>query len=714
MDKIKFFRIAESLRQYRRAELREFEDETGEKPVDSVYVDPLPGDAVVNSVVSGNTTFVLGRKGTGKSTLFAKAQSILRARGKVISVYLDVKTLHEIASSGETPHVNLVDKSIDPSIFRSHFLRKAALAHVISELLTEIDLACEKMSLVKKWLGKNRKYEELKASLKSLAERIKSTPLKAEELPVLMKIEGSIKSKAAKENSHSQNEKVAVNVNATSAGANGETGSSAFEKTLEDQELYKEYSDVILKSFPFYEIVKEIQVLLDEAQLNRVVIFFDDFSELKLVDQKLFVDVVLAPLNNASNEAIKLKIAGYPGRVYYGKIDPGKVDTIQLDFVDLYESSEVQEMERTASDYTYRLLDVRFNAFKADITDYFEISSSYGLEQYAELFFQCSFNVPRIIGYLLHYCYLDRVSKGQKVTAQAIRLASQKYYELTIVKYFDRMNRYALEPFENKLDRENQKKLLEFLIAEMRRVRRGISDRTIGGSYFLNLGSYVPSSHFTVDPNLESALASLESNFLLSRYRKIRDKSGQPVLVFALFFGLCEAEKMSWGSPPGRDYRGYFVQRCFEFSRALTSFLSARQTIRCDACGSSFELDKKPMFEAYKWRCPECGAAESCKVFSLAEDFKQEVDALDHKLMLEPIEIKILECLVDEQRPMRAGEIGSLIDATHQLVGKRTSKLSEQGLVEKKKSYLGPSESLPTERAIQTYFANDEKRLGGE
>jgi hypothetical protein len=46
----------------------------------------------------------------------------------------------------------------------------------------------------------------------------------------------------------------------------------------------------------------------------------------------LFVDVVLSPLNNPSNEAIKLKVAAYPGRVYYGKIDPGKADTISRFF----------------------------------------------------------------------------------------------------------------------------------------------------------------------------------------------------------------------------------------------------------------------------------------------------------------------------------------------------------------------------------------------
>lgn len=707
MDKVKFSKVAESLRQYRRAELLDFEDDVGEKPVDLVYVDPLPDDSVLNSVLSGNTTFVLGRKGTGKSTLFAKAQSILRERGKTISVYLDVKTLHEVVAAAEQPSLKALDKDIDPVVTRSHLLRKEALGHVISELLKEIGVACDRMSILQRWLGKTRKYDELKAALKELATKIKTAPLKSDELPILLKIDGNIKSKAAKERGNSNNQKFGSALSQSGPSINAEAASSAFEKILEDQELYREYSDVILKSFPFYEIIQEIRNLLDEAQLQRVVIFFDDFSELKLVDQKLFVDVVLSPLNNASNEAIKLKIAGYPGRVYYGRIDPGKVDTISLDFVDLYETTEVQEMERSAIDYTHRLLTARFKAFGADANEYFEQASGFGLEQYAELLFQCSFNVPRIVGHLLHYCYLDRIAKGQKITAQSIRLASQKYYEQTISQYFDRMNRFALEPFENKLDRENQRKLLDFLISETRRVRKGISDGSIGGSYFSSLKS-APASHFTVDPGLEGALASLESNFLLSRYKKMRDKNGQPAIVFALFYGLCESERIAWGYPVGRDFRGYFVQRCFEFSRALTNFLSTRQTIRCMQCGSSFGLEKSDMFETFKWSCPECSGNGTCKIFSLADDFKNEVEALDMKLMLEPIELRILECLEDESRPMRAGEIAPLIDATFQLVGRRTSKLSDQGLIEKKKDLTGRSLSKMTERARATYFSDSQ------
>lgn len=335
---------------------------------------------------------------------------------------------------------------------------------------------------------------------------------------------------------------------------------SDFDKTLEDAEVYKEYSEVVLQAFPFTNLLSEIRDLLEEARMYRLVVFFDDFSELNYLDQRLFVDVVLAPLNNASNEMVKLKIADYPGRVYYGKIDPTKVDTISIDFSSLYEANEVQEMEAGAIDYATRLLDTRFTAFGEKVSDYFDPVAP--LSDYLTLMFQASFNVPRLMGALLHTCYLDRVSKGQLVTLAAIRLATRKYYESTVSQYFDRMLRYALEPFENKLDRHNQKGLLECIVSEARTVRRKIQDGSIGGSYFNEL-SNPPTSHFIVQPSLEPLFRSLEANLMITKYKDTRDKNGAPVAVYALFYGITEMHRMTWGYPAGRQYRNYFGPKMF-------------------------------------------------------------------------------------------------------------------------------------------------------
>jgi len=73
--------------------------------------------------------------------------------------------------------------------------------------------------------------------------------------------------------------------------------------------------------------------------------------------------------------------------------------------------------------------------------------------------------------------------------------------------------------------------------------------------------------------------------------------------------------------------------------------------------------------------------------------------------MLDEIELEILEVLEDENRPMPAGEISGLIDATYQLVGHRTSKLRDLGLVEKRAADDdGRMKSKITTKAKATYF----------
>lgn len=713
MNLEKFSKISESLRQYRRAELKDFEYEVGPKVIDQLYVDPLPGDAILRSVLSSNTTFILGRKGTGKSTVFARAQSALRERKDVISIYVDVKSLWEILDASDVPEVDLTESEISNIAYKSHILRKAMLGKVIAELLKEINESCEKLTLLDRWRGAKKQYDELKQSLNEIGERVRSAKLEQHEIPILQKITTQIRIKNQQESSSTQAAgiKVAVKGKPIGSEVSGELNASStdFDKTLDDSDIYNEYSDVILKSFPFGKIIEEIQLLLAEAGLIRLIAFFDDFSELKFVDQRLFVDVILSPLNNSSNEAVKLKIAGYSGRVYYGKIDPGKTDTLGLDFADLYEASEVQEMERSATSYTYRLLETRFKVFGEKLVDYFDVNSTNSIEVYMNMMFRASFNVPRIMGHILHICYMDRISRGEKITLSSIRLAAKKYYENTISKYFDRLNRFALEPFENKLDRHNQQQLLNYIINEARNIRKKIADKEVGGKYFEKLGGNPPTSHFIVKPDLGNIFASLESNFFLSRYKNTRDKEGNAAVVYALYLGLCESERMNWGYPEGREFRNYFVQRCFDYTGALHLFLSQNKTIKCNQCGCCHPMERKESIELFKWKCPECMEG-TCTIVNLSDDFKEEVEKLNKDIMLDPVELDIVTTLREENKKMRAGEISALIDTTHQMVGKRTSKLQDLGLINKDRDEEGRMRSEITEKCETTYFDSTDQR----
>jgi hypothetical protein len=710
MNKFIFSKIAESLRLYRRAVLDDFKQEIGESPVDQVYVDPLPGDAVLTSVLSNNTTFLLGRKGTGKSTVFVKAQSELRKRKESISIYIDVKSLYDLIENGNVPTVEPELQHISISTYRSHILRKAMLGQITAKLLSEIRDTYDRLGWWDKWISSNNKLSGLKRRIEELESKVKTAKLEHNEIPVLQKITHQLRVKSQEESQRKSDAKSKLSgksgVTGISGAAEYSESSHDFEKVLDDNDTYNEYSDIIFKSFPFADIIEEIQTALKESGLSKLVVFFDDFSELSLLNQRLFVDVVLSPLNNSSNELIKLKIAGYPGRVYYGKIDPSKVDTVSLDFSDLYEANEVQEMERAATDYTDRLLRARFKAFNVKFEDYFDVNSVSTISSYMKLMFTASFNVPRIMGHILYYCYMDRISKGQKVNSAAIKLASRKYFDNTISTYFNKMNRFALEPFDNKLDRHNQQQLLNFLIDEIKTTKSKIVANDIGGNYFSELRSNPYVSHFFVTPELDDIFSSLESNFFLSRYKTMRDKDRKQVTVYALFMGACEIEKLNWGYPEGREYRQYFQQRCFDYSRAILHYISSKQTIKCNSCSTCFPLNKKDSFEMYKWGCPECTEG-TCAVVNLSDDFKDEVNKLNKEVMLDPVDLEILSILQSENRKMSSGEIAALIGSNHQLVGKRTTKLEDMRLVNKLNDLEDRKrKSQITQRALDTYFSN--------
>lgn len=695
MNSEKFLMLTNSLRQYRRAELKDFENELGGTAIDILYVDPLPSDAVLHQVLSPSTTFLLGRKGTGKSTIFAKAQSIIRRDTHNISIYIDVKAIYDLINTHDVP-VRQVD-NISEDILQIHYLRKFFLSSVISELLKELRETSRKLPFWDKLFGRNRTILETIQKIEDIEKQVQSGALTMSEIPILQTI--TVRSRDQRKSTEHTEASAEANVSvAKSVGLSGKM--SGFDELLSDNETYESYSDAILQSFPFSSMLQQIKTYLTEMNMDRLIIFFDDFSEINYICQRLFVDVILAPLNNSSDEKIKLKVAGYPDRVYYGKIDPGKIDTIYLDFSKLYKDKDLQITERRAIDYTNRLLSRRFESFGIKFEDYFDMKTE--IYEYMRLFFETTFNVPRIIGYILNYCYNDRVSQGQLINPTEIKLASQKYYTNILNKYFDQLNRFALEPFDRKLDRHIQQELLKAIISEVRDTRRRIISGEIGGNYFEGLTN-PPASHFSISRDLEPFLSSLEFNFILSKYHEMRDKDGNDISIYALFYGLCEAENIPWGYPRGkRDDRSYFVQRCFSYNRVIHEFLAKRQTIRCEECGASFPVDKKDAFEMFKWQCPECRTGK-CQIVNIADDYKEEIDALDKELMLEEVELEILQILHSEHRPMRAYEISELIDKSYQQVGRRTSKLRDLGYVDK--PYIDNSVyNVITDAANSIYF----------
>jgi DNA replication protein DnaC len=86
-----FHDAVQSLKLYRRAELPGSEEDVS--LIERLYVDPLPQEQVFRTILKPNTTFLIGRKGTGKSTIFQRLQYELIKDKTKTSAYIDIKTV---------------------------------------------------------------------------------------------------------------------------------------------------------------------------------------------------------------------------------------------------------------------------------------------------------------------------------------------------------------------------------------------------------------------------------------------------------------------------------------------------------------------------------------------------------------------------------------------------------------------------------------------
>ena len=115
------------------------------------------------------------------------------------------------------------------------------------------------MSLIDRWTGRKRGYRDLTKELERVAERVSKCELHEEELPILRQISTKAKSRNETERQNTKSSRLASKGGVAPVGPSGsiegELGSTDFAKTLDDKELYEEYSDVVLKSFPFGKLI---------------------------------------------------------------------------------------------------------------------------------------------------------------------------------------------------------------------------------------------------------------------------------------------------------------------------------------------------------------------------------------------------------------------------------------------------------------------------
>lgn len=660
-----FRSAAQSLKLYRRAEL---EDELRNKSlIKELYVDPLPMEHVFRTALKPNTMFLIGRKGTGKSTVFQRVQYELRHMKGYASAYVDIKTVFEGAATDPDLLAQLGTDALGSEQIKKLQLYRTFIKAVITEIKKQISLKLKESAW--EWVK-----DAFTDSSRELFDSLDEVLEKADETEFTSVL--GIRRETLSDTSEQKQSMESSSSIAASLSKDPSLSLSASGKEFSETSMGAEvkYGDVLMRVFNIKDVLLKLKTALNSVGIKHLYVFVDDFSELPEDAMHVIVDTLLAPLNNWSEELIKFKIAAYPGRVYYGQIDKTKIDEIYLDLYRLYGTSDVSAMEEKAIDFTRRLVNSRLEYYAKCGLDQFVDSEE---ESVWRLLFYASMGNPRILGYLLYYIHESHLIYSNRAGTRAIREAAARYYEEKIEPYF-MINRFLHESFGERSSLFSLKELLEAVVQrarELKRHRESAVMRDIPGT--------PPTSHFHVAIEIESLLATLELNFFLTKYYEMSDRDGHKVAVFALSFGLCQKYSITFGRPTEkREQRLYFIERIFDYTPLLRSYIKINQEIRCQKCNATFELDKLDALKIYKMKCPKC-LDGVCILSNLSRKYESILKSVAPELLLPPTELGILQTLRVERRTMFAKEIAAEMDRSYQLVGKRGRMLAERGLVDR-------------------------------
>lgn len=676
----RFAQAVQTLRKYRRAEVR---DEEGNLLNDSLYVDPLPNNTVHRQMTEDTTAFLIGRKGTGKSTIFIRAQNTIQENKSAICSYVDIKTVYESAqpAPGVAAKLDNVAEAMSVEHLTQHRLTIEFVRSVVAGIREDIEKQLETSGRVARFRDRvTRRSTSLFQRLDSYLETLED--------PSYINVQAmrSIDKTDVDGDEWQSNFGASLSTSLSEpASANVEAGVGSSQK----RNTEVSYREVLLRTLNIRELILSLQDVLGALGIERLFLFIDDFSELPESAMRDVVDVLIAPLNNWSNELIKFKIAAYPGRIYYGDIDKSKIDEVNIDLYELYGKDSYSDMVERGVDFTKRLILRRLDEFGLNATDFFEDEATW------QALFEASSGNPRVLGYTLYFTYQDRVIYGRKINSSAVGEAAKRYY-LDIIDAYFKLGKFLHESFDERSSIYSLKELLEGIVIRA----KGLRNKSLS-KIFEGIPGRHPTSHFHVAPTYDRLLSTLELNFFVTKYYQMRDKTGRLVSVYALNYGLCVDQSIAFGKPDGREYRTYHVERMFNFDVILQGYLKNNQEIKCGNCGHMFDYTELDALRRFGMLCPECRFG-TCEISNVSRKYEDVLKRVDAESLLPATELGILQSLhvTDSQY---ASDIASDLDVSYQLVGKRARKLARSNLVKRLQDGSRPVFKL-THKARDTYF----------
>lgn len=666
-----FDRAVESLRQYRRYEIV---DEKNRDILDEVYVDPIDGEGILRLCLKDNTTVLVGRKGTGKSTIFMRMQNELRKSKKIMTCYIDVKTIFDNAKRNFKTISYL--KAETSEEMESYSIQRQFILDFVSELITEIE--SNYLSIVETIKGKFHisKIADSAKRLEEIKKRIQNNNhLESLELQTLQSINLSAIDEKVLEKS--SNKQVGINMSSNKLLAEMSSSKTSMIRTSEENE--KKYNRVFAKIFEIRHLVDEIKEIIQGLSMKRLFLILDDYSEIEQKSLSMFCDLVVNTLNNTSDNFIKLKISAYPGRVELGELDRQKIDIRYLDYYQLYVNDKRNEMESAAIDYTYRIIEKRLMKYTGHGMQYYFDTDKNEIFDFCGIIFKMSLNVVRHIGLILDYAKEYSIVHGNRISMTNLNEAAKRLYNERLSLFFEE-SKSAQMAYDERIEIFQLKDLLQSIVNREKEIKTDIRIKKYTAQIFDNERSNPYTSHFYISKEAESTLASLELNFFVSKYNEMSNKVGKKVSIYALNYGLCLNENLRWGKPEGNEYRTYFIESPFNFNSIVTSFLKETKEIRCQNCGHVYSTEELPFLKTYGMNCMKCMSIGTVvEGNKISEVYKHQIEEIEKKgTLLEREQYIFMKLAILKGGIVYASDMAVEMDVKWQKVGWITKKLEEE------------------------------------
>ena len=120
-------------------------------------------------------------------------------------------------------------------------------------------------------------------------------------------------------------------------------------------------------------------------------------------------------------------------------------------------------------------------------------------------------------------------------------------------------------------------------------------------------------------------------------------------------------------------------------------------------------IDKLEAIKMFGMKCPSCHVG-TCMVTNLSKKYEPMLKEIQAELLLPATELGILQTLHSEEKPQRPSDIAAELDCSYQLVGRRSVRLEERGLVKRLKDENNNRIIEITDIAEASYFAGNESK----